>query len=77
MRQVEAIRARVFERALPKKCNGVELDGKMLAYLVRSMVDTVNSGAIPSIENSWHYVRKSIGQKALLDALELANRLLD
>ena len=35
------------------------LNGAMLVELVQSILDTINSGVIPVIENSWKYVVKN------------------
>ena len=48
--------------------NGKPLNGEMLFNLAKSYVDSINTGAVPSIESSWSYICKNECQKAMQDA---------
>ena len=43
---------------------------------MKSYVDAINKGAIPSIESSWAYICKNECLKAQDDALDIFNRVL-
>lgn len=45
-----------------KKFKKQIIDGKMWIAMIQSYLDSLNSGSIPSIENTWTYLIK---QKAL------------
>ena len=40
----------------PKNFNGKILSGPMLIDLVENVINCINEGAIPIIENSWKYI---------------------
>lgn len=65
------LRKKVLNRIRPKKINGKALNGTMLWNLMQSYVDSINKGAIPSIESSWVYICKNECQKALEDSFEI------
>lgn len=48
----------------------------MFWNLMKSYVDAINKGAIPSIESSWAYICKNECLKAQDDALDIFNRVL-
>jgi hypothetical protein len=54
--QVMILRKKVLNRIKPKKINGRTLNGTMLWNLMTSYVESINQGAIPSIESSWVYI---------------------
>lgn len=43
----------IFERAGPKRLGSIILTGPMFAGLTQSFLDAINSGAVPTIANSW------------------------
>lgn len=47
----------------------------MLFNLAKSYVDSINSGAVPSIESSWSYICKNECQKAMMDAYQIFEKL--
>ena len=69
--QVHILRRKVLHRIKPKKLNGKCLNGAMFWNLMKSYVDSINKGAIPSIESSWAYICKNECLKAQEDAFEL------
>ena len=56
--------------------NGKPLNGDMFWNLVKSYVDAINKGAIPSIENSWAYICRNECQKALDQAYDIFEKTL-
>ena len=66
--QVHTLRRKVLNRVKPKSINGKPLNGTMFWNLCESYVQAINSGAIPSIENSWSYICKNECLKALDEA---------
>ena len=56
-------------RIRPKQLNSKPLNGEMLFNLAKSYADSINAGAVPSIESSWSYICKNECQKATLEAL--------
>ena len=74
--QVYILRKKVLNRIKPKKINGKTLNGTMFWNLMKSYVDAINKGAIPSIESSWAYICKNECLKAQDDALDIFNRVL-
>lgn len=62
--QVISLRRKVLQRVKPKKLNGKNLNGAMFWNLVKSYVESINKGAIPSIESSWSYICKNECMKA-------------
>jgi len=69
--QIHGLRRKVLHRIKPKKLNGKCLNGAMLWNLMKSYVEAINKGAIPSIESSWAYICKNECLKAQEEAFEL------
>ena len=69
--QVHTLRRKVLHRIKPKQLNSKPLNGEMLFNLAKSYVDSINSGAVPSIESSWSYICKNECQKAVMDAYQI------
>jgi exonuclease VII large subunit len=69
--QVHTLRRKVMNRIKPKQLNSKPLNGEMLYNLAKSYVDSINSGAVPSIESSWSYICKNECQKAMMDAYQI------
>ena len=57
--QAKLFRNKVFKKVKPKFFHGQFISGSMLLELVQSILDTINNGGIPIIENSWRYVMKN------------------
>lgn len=74
--QVYTLRKKVLNRVKPKKINGKNLNGTMFWNLVKSYVEAINNGAIPSIESSWAYICKNECLKAQDDSFEIFNKNL-
>ena len=59
LEQAKNFRNKVFKKIRPKTFHGQLISGSMLIELVQSILDAINGGAIPVIENSWKYVMKN------------------
>ena len=59
LEQAKNFRNKVFRKIKPKSFHGQLISGSMLLELVQSILDSINSGGIPIIENSWKYVMKN------------------
>ena len=57
--QAQNFRNKVFNSVTPKTFNKRALNGRMLIELIQHILDKINSGVIPVIENSWKYVVKN------------------
>lgn len=69
--QVHSLRRKVLNRIKPKQINSKPLNGEMLFNLALSYVESINRGAVPSIESSWSYICKNECQKAMVDAMQV------
>jgi len=69
--QVVGLRRKVLQRVKAKKINGKPLNGAMFWNLMSSYVESINKGAIPSIESSWAYICKNECLKGLDDAYDI------
>lgn len=56
LEQAETLRHKVFKKVKPKIFNGKVLSGSMLIELLDNIIDSINKGAVPVIENSWKYM---------------------
>ena len=54
--QAKIFRNKVMKKIKPKTFRKKALSGSMLVELVQSILDSINGGSIPIIENSWKYV---------------------
>ena len=54
--QAEAFRTKVFNKVKPKSFFGKILSGEMIVQMLKSILDSINNGSVPVIENSWKYV---------------------
>ena len=56
LKQAENFRNKIINIACPKTFRKKLLNGSMLVELVQNILDSINSGCIPVIENTWKYV---------------------
>ena len=54
--QSKRFREKVYDIAAPKSFRKRALTGNMLIELVQNILDSINDGCIPIIENTWKYV---------------------
>lgn len=68
--QVMTLRRKVLNRVKPKLMNGKRINGSMLAGLVQSYINSINSGIVPNIQSAWQYICQNECQKALEKSLK-------
>ena len=56
IKQSNMLKNKIYMKIKPKTFNGRILSGQMLIDLLESVVNAINDGAIPVIENSWNYI---------------------
>ena len=56
LEQSKIFRNKVMKKTKPKTFNKMPLSGQMMIELIQSILDSINMGSIPVIENSWKYV---------------------
>ena len=56
LNQSKIFRNKVFKKTKPKSFNKKLVSGSMLIELLQSILDSINKGNVPVIENSWKYV---------------------
>ena len=59
LKQAENFRNKILNITCPKTFRKRLLNGSMLVELVQNILDSINSGCIPVIENTWKYVVQS------------------
>ena len=70
LEQAETLRHKVFKKVKPKVFNGKILSGSMLVELLDNIIDSINKGAVPVIENSWRYMLHNESVKNLNSCLD-------
>ena len=73
LEQSKIFRNKVMKKTRPKRFRNKILTGSMLVELVQSILDSINTGAIPVIENSWKYIMKN---ECIKNSKELINRFI-
>ena len=71
--QAKIFRNKVMKKTKPKRFRNKLLSGSMLVELVQSILDSINSGSIPVIENSWKYIMKN---ECIKNSKELINKFI-
>jgi len=69
LEQASALREHLFNKVKPKIFNGKILNGNMLIELLSNVLDSINQGGIPVIENTWKYVIQSESMKTIDEIL--------
>ena len=69
--QSKNFRSKVYKKIKPKVFHGQFLSGSMLLELVQSILDAINNGGIPVIENSWKYVMKNECVKNMKELVDM------
>ena len=59
LEQARKFREKVYKLATPKSFRKRALTGSMLIELVENILESINAGCIPVIENTWKYVMQS------------------
>ena len=73
LEQSKIFRNKVMKKTKPKRFRNKLLSGAMLVELVQSILDSINSGGIPIIENSWKYIMKN---ECIKNSKELINKFI-
>ena len=73
LEQGKIFRNKVMKKTKPKRLNGKPLSGTMLVEFVQSILDSINSGGIPVIEDSWRYIMKN---ECIKNTKELINKFI-
>ena len=74
LEQAQIFRNKIMNIITPKTFHKKLLSGAMLIELIENILDTINSGNIPIIENSWKYVIKSEAIKNTENYLNLFSK---
>ena len=74
LEQSKIFRNKVFKKTKPKSFNRKPLTGSMLIELLQSILDSINKGSIPVIENSWKYVLQN---EFIKNSKELINKFVN
>jgi len=74
--QAESFRTKVFSKVKPKSFFGKVLSGEMVVQMLKSILDSINSGSVPVIENSWKYVCENECLKTFDTTLEYFKKQL-
>ena len=74
LEQSKIFRNKVMKKTKPKRFNNKILSGAMLVELVQSILDSINSGSIPIIENSWKYIMKN---ECIKNSKDLMNKFIN
>ena len=70
LRQCEMLRNKIYMKIKPKNFNGKILSGQMLINLLESIIEAINEGAIPVIENSWKYITNNECLKSIRENVD-------
>ena len=76
LRQSEMLRNKIYMKIKPKNFNGKILSGQMLINLLESIIEAINEGAIPVIENSWKYITNNECLKSIRENVEYFTKLI-
>ena len=73
LEQAKIFRNKVMKKIKPKTFRKKVLSGYMLVELVQSILDSINGGSIPVIENSWKYVLQN---ECIKNSKEMINKFV-
>ena len=76
IKQSAMLRNKIYMKIKPKTFNGKILSGPMLVDLLESVVNAINEGAIPVIENSWNYIASNELLKSIRENTEYFKKLI-
>ena len=71
--QAKIFRNKVMKKIKPKTFRKKVLSGYMLIELIQSILDSINGGSIPVIENSWKYVLQN---ECIKNSKEVINKFV-
>ena len=76
IKQSNMLKNKIYMKIKPKTFNNKILSGQMLIDLLESVVNAINSGAIPVIENSWNYIANNECLKSIKENSENFRKLI-
>ena len=76
IKQSEMLRNKIYMKIKPKTFNGKILSGPMLVDLLESIVNAINEGAIPVIENSWNYITSNELLKSIKENTDYFKKII-
>ena len=76
LEQIIALRKKVLGRVKVKTLNGKPLNGEMYLNLVKGLINSLNSGNVPNIENTWISMCKVESYKAFEEAEQIYENYL-
>ena len=76
IKQSSMLRNKIYMKIKPKTFNGKILSGQMLVDLLDSVVNCINEGAIPIIENSWNYIASNELLKSIRENTEYFKKVI-
>ena len=76
IKQSAMLRNKIYMKIKPKTFNGKILSGPMLVDLLESVVNAINEGAIPVIENSWNYIASNELLKGIRENTEYFKKVI-
>ena len=76
VKQCSMLRNKIYMKIKPKTFNGKILSGQMLVDLLESVINAINEGAIPVIENSWNYIASNELLKSIRENTEYFKRVI-
>ena len=76
IKQSSMLRNKIYMKMKPKTFNGKILSGQMLVDLLESVINAINEGAIPVIENSWNYIANNELLKNIRENTEYFKKII-
>ena len=76
VKQCSMLRNKIYMKIRPKTFNGKILSGQMLVDLLESVINAINEGAIPVIENSWNYIASNELLKSIKENTEYFKKVI-
>ena len=76
IKQCNLLKNKIYMKIKPKTFNNKILSGQMLIELLESVVNAINEGAIPVIENSWNYIASNECLKSIKENTENFRKLI-
>jgi len=70
LEQSSLFRNKVYKKVKPKVLNGRFMNGEMMINLMNSVLESINNGGIPVLENSWKYVCQN-------ECIKLSNEVIN
>ena len=76
IKQSNMLKNKIYMKIKPKTFNNKILSGQMLIDFLESVVNAINDGAIPVIENSWNYIANNECLKSIKENTDNYRKLI-